>query len=68
MIHLTNNCYQVKHKDYKAKKEESIGKWGLIEEEIGKLNAEKLKHQMKRVLMMTYAAAHRKLMDKKGTY
>ena len=32
MLHLTNNCYQYKHKDYKAKKEDSIGKWDLIEQ------------------------------------
>lgn len=68
MVHLTNNCYQVKHKEYKAKKEQSIGRWDLMEEEIGKLQSDKLKHQIKRILTMTYAAAQRKLMKKKGTY
>jgi len=36
MVHLTNNCFQNKHKLYKEKKEETIGKWTLIEDTIGK--------------------------------
>ncbi len=36
MVHLTNNCYQHKHKEYKEKKETSIGRWEDIVEEIGK--------------------------------
>lgn len=30
MIHLTNNCFQNKHKLYKQKKDDTIGKWDLI--------------------------------------
>lgn len=30
MVHLTNNCFQNKHKDYKDKKDQTIGKWSLI--------------------------------------
>ena len=44
MIHLTNNCYQHKHKQYKAKKEDSIGKWKLIEDEIGTVKTKLLQH------------------------
>ena len=34
-IHLTNNCLQIKNKLYKEKKESTIAKWDLIEQEIG---------------------------------
>ena len=34
-VHLTNNCFQVKHKEYKERKEDTIGKWDLIEKEVG---------------------------------
>lgn len=30
MVHLTNNCFQNKHKLYKEKKEKSIAKWDAI--------------------------------------
>lgn len=36
MVHLTNNCFQNKHKDYKVKKDSTISTWSLIEEHIGK--------------------------------
>ena len=36
IIHLTNNCYQYKHKQYKERKEETIRNWSLIDDEIGK--------------------------------
>jgi len=29
-IHLTNNCFQNKHKLYKEKKEDTIAKWDRI--------------------------------------
>lgn len=33
--HLTNNCFQRKHKDYKLRGDESIGKWDMLLKEIG---------------------------------
>lgn len=68
MVHLTNNCYQHKHHQYKEKKESSIAEWSLIEAEIGHQKRDRLLHQIKRILLVTYAAARRKLMSKKGTY
>ena len=32
MVHLTNNCFQNKHKLYKEKKEDTIAKWDLMEQ------------------------------------
>ena len=68
MIHLTNNSYQHKHKDYKQKKEDSIATWDLIEKEVGIEKMKNLQHEIKRVLFYTYPAAKKKLMAKKGTY
>jgi hypothetical protein len=68
MVHLTNNCFQNKHKDYKAKKDSTIATWSLIEEHIGKEKTVLLSHEIKRLLLTTYAAAKRKLIAKKGTY
>jgi hypothetical protein len=68
MVHLTNNCFQNKHKDYKTKKDQTISTWSLIEEHIGKDKTQVLSHEIKRILLTTYAAAKRKLIAKKGTY
>lgn len=68
MVHLTNNCFQHKHKDYKQKKESSIAKWDAIAAQIGEEKTANLMHEMKRILLVTYAAANRKLIKKAGTY
>lgn len=68
MVHLTNNCFQNKHPDYKAKKDSTISGWSLIEETIGKEKTQQLSYEIKRILMTTFAAAKRKLIAKKGTY
>lgn len=44
MVHLTNNCYQHKHKHYKEKKETSIANWDALEAEIGKEKTTELIH------------------------
>jgi hypothetical protein len=68
MVHLTNNCFQNKHKDYKTKKDSTISTWSAVEEIIGKENTQKINHEIKRILLTTFAAAKRKLIAKKGTY
>jgi len=47
MVHLTNNCFQEKHKLYKEKKEDTICKWDLLEKEIGPDNVIALKKKIK---------------------
>lgn len=68
MVHLTNNCFQNKHKLYKEKKEDTIGKWDLIVKEIGAEATIELKHKIKKIMIAVLAAANRKLMKKRGTY
>ena len=68
IIHLTNNCFQTKHKQYKEKKEQTIAKWDLIEKEVGLEAANQLKHQIKLILVAVMASAKRKLLAKMGTY
>jgi hypothetical protein len=68
MVHLTNNCFQNKHKLYKEKKEESIKKWEALAAQIGEDPAAELMQTIKRILLVTYAAARRKLIRKRGTY
>jgi len=68
MVHLTNNCFQNKHKLYKEKKEDTIGKWDLIVQEIGAEATIELKHKIKKIMIAVLAAANRKLMKKRGTY
>lgn len=68
MVHLTNNCFQNKHKLYKEKKENTIGRWDLIVQEIGAEATEKLRHKIKQIMVAVYAAANRKLIKKRGTY
>jgi hypothetical protein len=68
MVHLTNNCFQNKHKLYKDKKEDTIGRWTLIEEEIGTQATQMLRHQIKEILVTVVAAAKRKIVRKRGTY
>ena len=68
MVHLTNNCFQNKHTLYKQKKEDTIGKWELIVQEIGAEATIELKHKIKKIMIPVLAAANRKLMKKRGTY
>ena len=68
MIHLTNNCFQEKHKLYKEKKEETICKWDLLEKEIGKDGVLTIQKKIKQILLVVFAAANRKVMKKRGTY
>lgn len=68
MVHLTNNCFQNKHKLYKEKKESTIGRWDLIVKEIGAEATESLRHKIKQIMVAVYAAANRKLIKKRGTY
>lgn len=68
MVHLTNNCFQNKHKLYKEKKEETIGRWDLIVGEIGAEATDLLKHKIKKILVAVVAAAKKKLVSKRGTY
>lgn len=68
MVHLTNNCFQKKHKLYKQRKDESIATWLLLEKEVGCDAIQGIRHRIKRILLAVYAAARRKLIAKKGTY
>lgn len=68
MVHLTNNCFQNKHKDYKAKKEDTIATWQLLEDHIGKDKTQQLAHKIKLMLVAVMTAAKRKLIAKRGTY
>lgn len=68
MVHLTNNCFQNKHKLYKEKKDDTIGKWNLIQNEIGTQATDQLRHQIKTIMLTVVAAAKRKLVTKRGTY
>ena len=68
MVHLTNNCFQNKHTLYKQKKEDTIGKWELIVQQIGAEATIELKHKIKKIMIAVLAAANRKLMKKRGTY
>ena len=68
MVHLTNNCFQNKHKLYKEKKEGTIGRWDLIVQEIGAEATENVRHKIKQIMVAVYAAANRKLIKKRGTY
>ena len=68
MVHLTNNCFQVKHKLYKEKKEDTIATWDLIVKEIGKEKTSELKNKVKKILLAVMASAKRKLIAKRGTY
>jgi hypothetical protein len=67
-VHLTNNCFQNKHKLYKERKDETIGKWTMIEQEIGQQKTAELRHKIKVIMVAVLAAAKRKLIAKRGTY
>lgn len=68
IVHLTNNCFQNKHKLYKERKEDTIGRWDLIVKEIGLEATKQLKHKIKKIMIAVLGAANRKLIKKKGTY
>lgn len=68
MVHLTNNCFQNKHKLYKERKEDTISTWQLLRDTVGDQSANVIRQQIKKILLTVFTAAKRKLVCKKGTY
>lgn len=67
-IHLTNNCFQRKHKDYKTRGDSSIAKWDLLEKEIGEERLLALEEKIKNILLLVYASARERIERKKGFF
>lgn len=59
--HLTNNCFQRKHKEYKQKCEDTIRGWDCIRESIGEEKTEAVLKEIKKLLLYVYLSAQKRI-------